>query len=366
MSSDGKNLHPVLKIILQRAKEKSKPLKRTDPYKVGLAIEGGAMRGVVSAGMLVAMERLGFRDCFDAIYGISIGTGNAAWFLSNQLGAAMNSYYERVNNFSFINPLRLIRKKPILSISYVEELLNKVYPLDFDEIKRSGIKLGVIVVRVDGEEKNPLLCLSNFENGEDLMEALAAAVHIPFIAGKPYLYKGMKLWDGGLLERIPVPTAIKDGCTHILTLLNETLEERSHIPKKIQLDISIGYLKRYNPKLIIPYFLDSYKNWDSILSLLKEKEKSLDKPPYILTIALPLGSKTVFGFELRHKALVNAAKKGAYAALNAFGLTGLRVEEELMFTDRMGKIINPLVYFNRAEAKKWDKKGKISVGGPAA
>ena len=61
--------HPVIQVLQSRASSKSKPGERTDPYKVALSIEGGGMRGCVSAGMTAAIKDLGMEDCFDVVYG---------------------------------------------------------------------------------------------------------------------------------------------------------------------------------------------------------------------------------------------------------------------------------------------------------
>jgi hypothetical protein len=61
--------HPVMQVLHNRAKSKSKPGERTDPYKVALSIEGGGMRGCISAGMTAALKDLGLEDCFDVVYG---------------------------------------------------------------------------------------------------------------------------------------------------------------------------------------------------------------------------------------------------------------------------------------------------------
>ena len=42
--------------------------------QVGLAIEGGGMRGCVSAGMVAAVYNLGLMPAFDAVYGSSAGS----------------------------------------------------------------------------------------------------------------------------------------------------------------------------------------------------------------------------------------------------------------------------------------------------
>ena len=65
--------HDVIKIISQRVKTNSTPGSRApgDRAHVALAIEGGGMRGAVSAGMAAAIASLGLSDAFDSVYGSS-------------------------------------------------------------------------------------------------------------------------------------------------------------------------------------------------------------------------------------------------------------------------------------------------------
>src|SRR5262245_41451751 len=74
-----------------------------DGVTIALAVEGGAMRGVVSAGMVWALEDLGLTGAFDAIYGSSAGSINAAYFLGGQAGLGTRIYYEDINNARFID-----------------------------------------------------------------------------------------------------------------------------------------------------------------------------------------------------------------------------------------------------------------------
>lgn len=53
--------------------------------KVGLAIEGGGMRGCVSAGMMATIYDLGLMDTFDAVYGSSAGSLVGAYAIAGQV-----------------------------------------------------------------------------------------------------------------------------------------------------------------------------------------------------------------------------------------------------------------------------------------
>ncbi|KAL7534882.1 hypothetical protein ACHAXR_006139, partial [Thalassiosira sp. AJA248-18] len=87
------NLHPVLSIVRERVKTKSKPGDRlqgaapsgdTIPH-LALVIEGGGMRGAVSAGMAAALSTLDLLDAFDSIHGSSAGAIVGAYLVSRQL-----------------------------------------------------------------------------------------------------------------------------------------------------------------------------------------------------------------------------------------------------------------------------------------
>ena len=81
------NLHPVLSIVRERVKSKSKPGNRQerDSHHLALVIEGGGMRGSVSAGMAAALSTLDLLDAFDSIHGSSAGAIVGAYLVSRQL-----------------------------------------------------------------------------------------------------------------------------------------------------------------------------------------------------------------------------------------------------------------------------------------
>jgi hypothetical protein len=81
-------VHPVAKLLHERKNNSSMPTmegRRADGYRVALAIEGGGMRGCVSAGMASALYHLNLTDTFDVIYGSSAGSIVGSYFLTRQL-----------------------------------------------------------------------------------------------------------------------------------------------------------------------------------------------------------------------------------------------------------------------------------------
>jgi predicted acylesterase/phospholipase RssA len=74
---------PIVELLRARAARASRA-PHSDGAKIALCVEGGAMRGVVSAGMVSALEELGLGEAFDAVYGSSAGAINTAYFLAGQ------------------------------------------------------------------------------------------------------------------------------------------------------------------------------------------------------------------------------------------------------------------------------------------
>jgi len=77
--------HAALQLIRQRKREGSKPGARRaeDTAHVALVIEGGGMRGCVSAGMASALLHFGYVDAFDSIYGSSAGSMIGAYMMTD-------------------------------------------------------------------------------------------------------------------------------------------------------------------------------------------------------------------------------------------------------------------------------------------
>ena len=89
------------------------------------------MRGVVSAGMVSALEELGLVDSFDNVYGSSAGAINAAYFLAGQAAFGTTIYAEDINNSSFISLGRMLTGRPIVDLGFlIDEVATRRKPLN--------------------------------------------------------------------------------------------------------------------------------------------------------------------------------------------------------------------------------------------
>jgi predicted patatin/cPLA2 family phospholipase len=171
--------HPVLQAIIHRCRTGSVPGQRSDGLKVGLVIESGAMSGVVSAGMLAALEYLGFLTAFDVVYGSSAGAINGAYFVAGQAGTGAALYYENINNSRFMNPLRFLCGAPPLSLNFLfEQAMTQEKSLDWRKVVQSPIEL---VPMGSSVKTGKAVLLRGAQSRESLFQRLKASAQFPFL-----------------------------------------------------------------------------------------------------------------------------------------------------------------------------------------
>lgn len=302
--------HPVLDLILTRARSGSKPLQREDGFKLGLAIEGGAMRGVVSAGMVTGLEYLSLLSVFDSIYGASAGSFNGAFFLAEQAAYGTTIYYEDINNRDFISLSRVFSSRAVANLEFIlEHVLVKQKILDWRAVLSSPIPLKVVASSV---EHLRWRVLEGFQTRKDLFLALQASSKMPFLAGPPVDWDGDRLLDASLFEAIPVHAALSDGCTHVLVLLTRPhgCFKKTHLLDK-------GIAKKLD-KLksgLGDCYLRSDEVYNETVRLLHESESKPQKEPFLLSTSVPSQCKAVANTEKDSSKLRNAARQGMSAVL---------------------------------------------------
>ncbi|WP_335937478.1 patatin-like phospholipase family protein [Streptomyces sp. PTD5-9] len=209
--------HPVLEILRARRASGSLPGRRDDGARVALAVEGGGMRGVISAAMLSQLEDYGYQNAFDVVYGCSSGGINGAYFLAGETWYPLSIYYDDLTTKQFVDFSRALRRKPILDLTYsFDRVMERIKPLDYEAVIGSPIPLAVPVTDVDGLRT---VVLRDFASREDLKAALRASAWLPIaLPGTVPAPDVPRAVDGGVLTALPFRLALDDGCTHVLSL----------------------------------------------------------------------------------------------------------------------------------------------------
>jgi predicted patatin/cPLA2 family phospholipase len=302
--------HPVVQTILRRREEGSRPGERSDGRRVALVIEGGGLRGVVSAGMATAIEQLGLRDAFDELHGASAGAFNAAFLLAGQAGYLATLYQHGFGDPRFVSIARALRGGPVLDMDYViEHVWTRQRPLRFDAIAKSGIELHVTATDAT---TGLVVDLTELRSAEELRGALRASARLPWLAGAPVEFRGQSLLDATLAEAIPVHAAVR-AATDVLVLQTRP-HGVPHAPlSSLVARLTDRYLRAINPDLVELRRTRS-ERYDALTATLAAQMADADHRPAVCVIRPPAGSVLVGQLEHRSAVLRTGACEGMRAA----------------------------------------------------
>ncbi|HEY7476077.1 MAG TPA: patatin family protein [Vicinamibacterales bacterium] len=299
----------VVEVLRRRAARKSRA-PHGDGASVALCVEGGAMRGVISAGMVWALEHLGLTTAFDAVYGSSAGAINAAYFLAGQAALGTTIYYEDINNSQFINPWRAVNGGPIVDLRFlIDEVAVRRKPLDTVRVLSSPSPLSVMATDATTGRR---AILRDFKGAQDLLDALRAGATMPIVAGQPAVYNAARYFDASLTEPIPVPTAEAEGHTHILALLTRPGVMRKRPSSFDRLYVG-PRLRRLSPALAAQY-LNRAAPYSALISCL-DNGKGPRGLAFVACIRAPI---IIQKLERDREMLVEGAKRGFASVLSVF------------------------------------------------
>jgi predicted patatin/cPLA2 family phospholipase len=185
-----------------------------DSRRLALVIEGGALRGVCSAGGAVALAQLGYSNVFDEIHATSAAVMNASYFLSNQPLLGVSVYFDNCTTRSFVNPWRFWK---VVDVDYIfEHVAVHEKPLDLQRLVNSRGRLYVAVI--DKQSGEPAL-LDVKASREPILRVLKASAAMPVFYNRVVKVEERPYFDGGMLIPFGLRPALDNGCTHALVLL---------------------------------------------------------------------------------------------------------------------------------------------------
>jgi predicted patatin/cPLA2 family phospholipase len=286
--------------------------------RIALVIEGGGMRGVVSAGMTAAIERLGLTDRFDLVVGASAGALNGAALLAGVAAAGAASYHQTLaGSKAFLSPLRLLLGRPALDVRWVLEHADE--GLDAHRHERtlaSPVPLHCVAVDVETASVREF---AGMRTREELWDALLASSRMPWVGGAPVEVGGRRYLDGGLAAAIPLATALDAGATHVLVL--QTRPEG--VPRSSGSALADRLIERHlrglNPALVSLY-RDRIADYERVVgSIARQSASPGDGPPYVLGLRPPAGTPVISQLERDAPKLAEAARDAERLALAALG-----------------------------------------------
>jgi predicted patatin/cPLA2 family phospholipase len=302
--------HPVVQTLLRRKTEGSRPGARSDGRRVALVIEGGGLRGVVSAGMTAAIEQLGLLDAFDEVHGSSAGAFNAAFLLAGQAAYLATLYQHGFGDPQFVSVVRALRGGPVFDMDYViDHVWTRRRPLRVDAIMSSSIALHCTATDAD---RASIVDLTDLTTEEEIRCAMRASGRLPWLAGAPVSFRGMTLLDATLAEAIPVH-APSSTATDMLVLQTRP-QGVHHAPlSSVIARLTDRYLRAINPALV-ELRLTRSQRYDALTAKLASQMADPLSLPAVCVIRPPARAVLVGQLEHRASVLRTGASEGMRAA----------------------------------------------------
>ena len=167
--------------------------------KKGLVLEGGAMRGMFTAGVMDVFLENSIE--FDGAVGVSAGAAFGCNYKSKQIGRVIryNTKYCRDKRYSGFRVF--LKTGNIFSTEFCYgEVPLKLDRFDFETYRANPMEFYVVCTDVETGKPYYELYDGNEDEGFALIRASAS---MPFVS-RIVEYKGMKLLDGGISDSIPL------------------------------------------------------------------------------------------------------------------------------------------------------------------
>lgn len=328
-------------VILERLRTGSEPGNRDDPHRVALAVEGGGMRGVVSAGMLLALEQLGMTACVDVVVGTSAGAVSGAFFVAGRAVEGSVLFYTELNDEPFLDRSRLFRREAALDLHHLIDEAAVSRGLDFVAVSTSVIPLYATVTPVDPD--NPRREFHVTGPADRVAAILKATASLPVLAGAAKRVDGEDYCDGGLWEQIPWRTAASVGATHVLVLPSRPVraDEQLHSLSFIERVSVVPVVRRIHGdhigRLVSELPRRSSRGAWNLRAVVDGRASALDDrlgpwTGHIEIVELPADLDLPARLETSRPVLIDALSAGATAVLTHFGLDEVVVEQRVVLT----------------------------------
>ena len=215
--------------------------------KIGLVLEGGALRGIYTAGVLDVLLKNNVK--VDKIIGVSAGALFGVNYKSNQPGRALRYNLKYCNNKNYMSYHSLLTTGNIVNKEFCfDKLVNELDPFDFDTFSNNKIDFYATVTNVEtGKAEYHLI--KDLRNEKD-SEYLRASGSMPSISqiveidGKQYL-------DGASADSIPIDKMLTMSVDKIIVVPTRPIDFRRR--KKTTILNKLKY-KKY------PLFADKLSN----------------------------------------------------------------------------------------------------------
>lgn len=166
--------------------------------KIGMVLEGGAMRGMYTAGVLDVMMENDVQ--IGTVMGVSAGAVFGCNYKSRQIGRTIRYNKKYCSDPRYVSVKNLVREGDIYGEFCYSELPTKLDPFDVDTYRKTPVDFYLACTDVHTGETIYHLCN---DGGPEDIQWMRASASMPLVS-RPVRVGGYDLLDGGITDSIPL------------------------------------------------------------------------------------------------------------------------------------------------------------------
>ena len=232
--------------------------------KTAMVLEGGAMRGMFTAGVLdVLMEN---EITTDVTVGVSAGAAFGSNYKSSQTGRALRYNLRFCKDKRYCSFWSLLFTGNLYGAKFCYHTLpNRLDIFDTEAFDKSPMEFYAVCTNV--ENGKPFY--KKIEKADDIAyEWIRASASLPLVS-KIVKIDGMKLLDGGITDSIPLKFAESTGCEKSIVVLTQP---KGYVKKPASM---MGIMKKVlkNYAEMIKALQNRYIMYNDTLKYIEQREK---------------------------------------------------------------------------------------------
>ena len=229
--------------------------------KVGLVLEGGAMRGMYTAGILDSLLDTNIK--IDGIIGVSAGALFGVNYCSKQKGRSLRYNKKYINDPRYMSVKSLLKTGNIVNTEFAYyEMPFKLDPFDEEAYSKSKTDFYAVITNIRTGKAEYMKII----NCSIQIDELRASGSMPFVSTPVKIDKEEYL-DGALADSIPVLKCQEMGYDKIIVVLTKPLTYRK---KKRPAFLAKMYYRKY-PNLVNA-INTRYLKYNETLDIIIDKE----------------------------------------------------------------------------------------------
>lgn len=249
---------------------------------VGMVLEGGAMRGIYTMGVLDTLLEENIE--IDGIIGVSAGGLYGANYFSKQKGRALEYTKKYYNDKRYISKKSLFLTGNIVNKDFAfYKVTKELCPFDNETFKKANKDYYVTATNVKTGEAEYLKINDVYEQ----LEEFRATSAMPLVS-RMVKINNKKYLDGGISDSIPLDKCISLGYKKIIVVLTQPLNyKKKPIDKKKQKLINLKYLRYKNLiNTMTNRYIKYNETLEKIIDLENKKEIFVIRPSKRIKINL--------------------------------------------------------------------------------